>query len=428
MNKHIEELTPEIIQAYREGLLNTEQMHAVEKLMLESSLYGEGFEGLDRLGRVDFEQDIEELSNRIDDVIDDGKSSIWNVYTKLAATILLLAISTAVFFSVQNNNITNKNLTARKVEESQTDSISQEDNLVELKDSILAQPDESQDKIKDTKTIAKAEKPSDENTIDLAESNDILENLSGKVAGTQTVESKPSKKLAFSLPSVKSDSLLNDSSESFEASSGIKPKAQDKRSSFVESSPRKAFKPNLRPEFKTLIGRVIDDEDGKPLARAMIIELGKNRNVTTDNEGKFVFDSLKENSTLLVRYVGYLNQEIKIENQNRMEIRIKPDPTPLDEVIQTKLASDSESNKIGFTNTEIDSLIEEYSDFPKIKVREAIPENGHRDYDKYLKDSLKYPRTAREQRIRGKVVLEFIVMEDGQLSGFKILKKPWLWL
>jgi TonB family protein len=50
------------------------------------------------------------------------------------------------------------------------------------------------------------------------------------------------------------------------------------------------------------------------------------------------------------------------------------------------------------------------------------PENGTMSYRSYLKKNLKYPEEARKNNIQGNVRIEFMVMPDGQLTGFSIKK------
>ena len=43
-------------------------------------------------------------------------------------------------------------------------------------------------------------------------------------------------------------------------------------------------------------------------------------------------------------------------------------------------------------------------------------------YDKFLSETLSYPSIAKENKIEGTVVVEFIVEKDGSLTNLKVLK------
>jgi protein TonB len=42
--------------------------------------------------------------------------------------------------------------------------------------------------------------------------------------------------------------------------------------------------------------------------------------------------------------------------------------------------------------------------------------------DQYLADNLKYPGRARRQKIQGRVIVRFVINEDGSISDCKIIK------
>jgi protein TonB len=49
---------------------------------------------------------------------------------------------------------------------------------------------------------------------------------------------------------------------------------------------------------------------------------------------------------------------------------------------------------------------------------------GQAVLDEYIKDNIKYPASAMENGIEGKVVIQFIVNENGGISGTTVLTKP----
>lgn len=53
-----------------------------------------------------------------------------------------------------------------------------------------------------------------------------------------------------------------------------------------------------------------------------------------------------------------------------------------------------------------------------------LPEGGMEKFYTYLKRNLRYPKDAREKSIQGKVLVEFLVKEDGSVSEIKALASP----
>lgn len=85
---------------------------------------------------------------------------------------------------------------------------------------------------------------------------------------------------------------------------------------------------------QTRITGTVKDVNG-PLNNASIIEKGNVKNGTVaDNDGKFVLTLRGTSRTLVVRRVGYADQEVKLgENQNDADVLLQPNDAGLDQVI-----------------------------------------------------------------------------------------------
>ena len=73
---------------------------------------------------------------------------------------------------------------------------------------------------------------------------------------------------------------------------------------------------------KTVTGTVVDGT-GEPLIGVAI----------TDFDGKFSIPNVKAGSTLVVSYIGYATQEIKVDDQTTFNITLADDAQLLDEVV-----------------------------------------------------------------------------------------------
>ena len=69
---------------------------------------------------------------------------------------------------------------------------------------------------------------------------------------------------------------------------------------------------------------------------ANIMVKGTTNGTITDMDGKFSLEVNKD-ATLVISYIGFANQEIKIGNQTNLSITLKEDAEALDELVVTAL-------------------------------------------------------------------------------------------
>lgn len=81
----------------------------------------------------------------------------------------------------------------------------------------------------------------------------------------------------------------------------------------------------------TVKGVVIDETD-IPLIGATVQVKGGQAGAATDLDGNFTLTANK-NATLVVSYIGYLTQEVKIQGKTQLTIKLVPDSKTLDEVV-----------------------------------------------------------------------------------------------
>lgn len=97
---------------------------------------------------------------------------------------------------------------------------------------------------------------------------------------------------------------------------------------------------------KTISGKITDDA-GMPLPGANIVEKGTSNGVQTDFDGNFSISVSDENAVLVVSFVGFLNQEIEVGNQNRLAIQLISDAESLEEVVVTGYGTQRKSDVTG---------------------------------------------------------------------------------
>ncbi|GHB86806.1 SusC/RagA family TonB-linked outer membrane protein [Persicitalea jodogahamensis] len=84
---------------------------------------------------------------------------------------------------------------------------------------------------------------------------------------------------------------------------------------------------------KTITGRVTDQSNSDPLPGVNVLVKGTTVGTTTDAEGTFRVTAPANAETLVFSYVGYLAEEVAINNRSVIDIGITPDVKSLSEVI-----------------------------------------------------------------------------------------------
>lgn len=152
-------------------------------------------------------------------------------------------------------------------------------------------------------------------------------------------------------------------------------------------------------ETRIVTGRVLSEADD-PLSGVNVILPGTIHKTITNASG--YYELTVPDSTTSLTY-SFPEVEIAAATQNTNKRKAAPSQEMLQfaEVVISREAQKTEQLEV-------------------IKVPQPI--NGRRDLDDYLKTNIIYPADARANDIKGKVVLEFLVNENGSLSDFTIVK------
>ena len=95
----------------------------------------------------------------------------------------------------------------------------------------------------------------------------------------------------------------------------------------------------------TVKGVVIDETD-IPLIGATVQVKGGQAGAATDLDGNFTL-TVNKNATLVVSYIGYLTQEVKVQGKNQLTIKLVPDSKTLDEVVVVGYGTQKKVNLTG---------------------------------------------------------------------------------
>lgn len=101
-----------------------------------------------------------------------------------------------------------------------------------------------------------------------------------------------------------------------------------KRKEVTEAAPVVAV---VQQKKNTVTGVVLDPT-GMPVIGANIMVKGTTSGTITDMDGKFSLD-VDQDATLVISYIGFASQEIKVGNQTKLSISLKEDSEALDELV-----------------------------------------------------------------------------------------------
>lgn len=96
---------------------------------------------------------------------------------------------------------------------------------------------------------------------------------------------------------------------------------------------------------KTIRG-IVEDTAG-PIAGANIVLKGSTIGVISDADGRFVLENVPNNAVLVVSFMGYVPQEIKVGNQTSLKISLVEDNQVLDEVVVVGYGTQKRVNLTG---------------------------------------------------------------------------------
>ena len=101
---------------------------------------------------------------------------------------------------------------------------------------------------------------------------------------------------------------------------------------------------------KKMVNGVVLDATGMPVIGANVMEKDTTNGTITDMDGKFSLEVDKD-ATLVISYIGFADQEIKVGNQTSLSITLKEDAEALDEVVVVGFGTQKKANVTGAVAT-----------------------------------------------------------------------------
>ncbi|WPO77848.1 TonB-dependent receptor [Flavobacterium sp. KACC 22761] len=95
---------------------------------------------------------------------------------------------------------------------------------------------------------------------------------------------------------------------------------------------------------KAEVSGVVLDDKGMPLPAANVIESGTKNSAMTDFDGRFKLTVSNKNTTLLVSFVGFVDQSVKLNGSQNITIRLASTTTNLEQVVVVGYGKGSRKN------------------------------------------------------------------------------------
>ncbi|MEN7549713.1 TonB-dependent receptor [Rapidithrix thailandica] len=182
-----------------------------------------------------------------------------------------------------------------------------------------------------------------------------------------------------------------------------------------------AFLSTLHAQQRAVTGRVTSAEDGTPLIGVTVLIKGKSVGAITDLDGKYQINLAPQDEALIFSFVGYLSQEIPVNNRPVINVALEEDIKTLTEVVITGYQTKEKKN---ITGSIVSVATEKFAEMPLMGVDQAL--QGQASGVQVVQSS-GTPGGGIMVRIRGNssisgsnrplFILDGIPIEDGALSS-----------
>ncbi|HEY9000974.1 MAG TPA: SusC/RagA family TonB-linked outer membrane protein [Mucilaginibacter sp.] len=100
------------------------------------------------------------------------------------------------------------------------------------------------------------------------------------------------------------------------------------------------------------IGGTVTDENKQPLPGVTVLLKGTTKGTVTDVNGRFLF-TVTKGDVLTIKFLGYVSQDVTVDNQTNLNIALVSDNKSLNEVVVTALGVKKETRRIGYATQEV---------------------------------------------------------------------------
>lgn len=379
------------IQRYLKGEMSAAEMHALEKKALEDPFLAEALEGGNEF-RDEFGTDVGALNNLIASKTKRRRLTIPGYY-KAAAAVLLMGVSATLIYYLAGREqsftpITMNNPREQPIQES----------LPPAGDTLSSKENDNNDQETPRRAKAIEEQPGLKHSTPAEPPQAARKRIDSSVDA-------PAAEQEIILPPSLSDH--QQAGDSILARSFMLREDPEKEVAGIAAAPSRIQVPSASGR-QSLHGKVTDIDDGLPLPGVNVIAKGTTLGTVTDLNGNFELQVTDSIEALVFSFIGLQTREVDVsptsEKPTEVNIQMKPDVASLSEVVV-----------VGYGN-------EDEFEFEGTKWEPAEPAGGNRAFKRYLESNLRYPQVAIENKVEGKVTIQFTIEPTGTLTDFRVVR------
>ncbi|HEX7016670.1 MAG TPA: TonB family protein [Cyclobacteriaceae bacterium] len=380
------------IERYLRGDMTPSEMHALERKALRDPFLADALEGASDISPAEFSSDIDALTERISRKTRSPGAVRW--YYKAAAAVFLVGISAVMIFYLSNSDEATTSIALNTPAQSE----------------VQQPPSAGAD------TAASQEPPGEDAAkgLDSSPAAPLAAREQRRAPQDVQAESETYEKVEeATAPADIPDAEVASQAEGETLAQSTVPKKLKTEPAAVEVQRERGAAPSLRTfgaeaTSRTVIGQVTDAEDGMPLPGVNVTAEGAATGTVTDINGYYEIHVPATAKKLAFSFVGLNTVEAAVPQQpgdsTTVDVKMAPDISALSEVVVVGYGDEGERG------------------FEEIKWEPAEPEGGKRAFRRYLETNLRYPRIALENKIEGKVTVQFTIEPTGNLTDFRVIR------
>ncbi len=407
MTKKQAHITKENLQRYLNNEMDGRERNEFERLLQKKPFEAEALEGIEQIGSKQFQDDINELQEKIK-----PKKKKSNLPYRIAAIALLLISTSIVLIQINkekpnNKVVLNQEEPNKKEATKEPTTTTKEEDVVEIPEEIA-----EEGLLVTEKTLQKGQP--------IIETTPKPETLTQQPVGEKQTETIPlsDKAREIQIP-ISVDK--KGKTEKAEKKLPIEPNkiSQEKltKAVFDASGTSRALTKqtslDIREDtnlYNLVRGKVVFAEDKQPIPGATIFVKGTQLGTTTDLEGNFNFEVPKNTSnTFVASFVGMESTEFKPTQPDNI-IALEPLNVGLEEVVV-----------VGYESQRKQKLTGSVARVKKGNSK-AKPTIGFEAYNKYLKENAVYETSL---DINKNVVrVKLIINANGEITAITPINNP----
>ena len=173
-------------------------------------------------------------------------------------------------------------------------------------------------------------------------------------------------------------------------------------------------------------GKVINEKNKKPISGVNIWVSnpsdGRILASVVSQDGKFSLDCY-EGLVIRFSFIGMQEQKVIIPQggSRSMIVTMKEEPYSLEEMMVVSYAPEKESYPVPEPAQTLSTNGNEGHVFMVVESAPEFP-GGMSELMKFLQKNIKYPTVAQQAGVQGKVIVEFVVKKDGNVSDIKVIR------